>query len=517
MLRKYWKTSSLLLITLAFIFAISLGNPTPVNSQSQEKLTFIYLYGGTTQDYINQHQKTKGSIDIVSPNYFDLDANGEAIINMDKTLTTYMQKQGVKVMPFLSNHWDRASGQIAISTPRKRENLAQALVQNVISHKLDGLNIDLENLTYEDKDNLTAFIKLLSAKLHPLNKKLSIAVGSVEKHLTAGWKSAYDLANLSKYADYLFVMAYDQSWNGSAPGPVAALPWVEKQLQYMVTQIPKEKIILGVPFYGRAWTNGEGGGGITHSDTIQELEQNKATISWHQEHKVPFAKYTAKGNTREIWFENTRSTQEKIRLINKYDVAGMGAWRLGQEDLSLWNNISYWLGGRYFQDTLNHWAERDVLTLHSKGIIAGRDNNKFDPDAPITRAEAVSILSRIFNWNHNIGNPFNDVPNNHWALKPILGAYREGVIAGIEAKEFGPQNNLTRAQLAVILKRAFQLELTNDPGKQFIDVPASHWATKEIKVLNSHGLLGGRTENQFVPEGNITRGELAALVTRVLK
>ena len=516
MLKKYRKIP-ILLITLIFIFTIFLDNPTPANSQAQEKLTFIYLYGGTTQDYINQYQKTKGSIDIVSPNYFDLDANGEAIIKVDKALTTYMQKQGVKVIPFLSNHWDRASGQIAISTPEKREKLAQDLVQSVINHQLDGINIDLENLTYEDKDNLTAFIKILSTKLQPLNKELSIAVGSVEKHLTSGWKSAYDLANLSKYADYLFVMAYDQSWRGSAPGPVAALPWVEKQLQYMLTQIPKGKLILGVPFYGRAWTNGEGGGGITHSDTIQEVRQNKANISWHQEHKVPFVKYSAKGSTREIWFENARSTQEKIRLINKYDVAGMGGWRLGQEDLSLWNDISHWLRGSYFTDMLNHWAEKDVLFLNNQGIIAGRDYNTYDPDASVTRAEAVSILSRIFNWNYNISNPFQDVPNNHWAIKPILGAYREGVIAGIEAKKFGPQNNLTRAQLAVILQRAFQLELTDKPGKQFSDVPSSHWAFKEIKILNSHGLLGGRTESQFVPEGNVTRGELAALVTRVLK
>ena len=153
---------------------------------------------------------------------------------------------------------------------------------------------------------------------------------------------------------------------------------------------------------------------------------------------------------------------------------------------------------------LNHWAERDVLFLNNQGIIAGRNYNTYDPDAPVTRAEAVSILSRIFNWNYNISNPFQDVPNNHWAIKPILGAYREGVIAGIEAKKFGPQNNLSRAQLAVILQRAFQLELTDKPGKQFSDVPSSHWAFKEIKILNSHGLLGGRTESQFVPEGNVT-------------
>lgn len=514
---KHWKILFILLFTLTLTFTTSVDKPTPVNSQTQEKITFIYLYGGTTQDYINQHKKTKGAVDIVSPNYFDLDANGDVIINIDKTLTTYMQNQGVKVIPFLSNHWDRTSGQKAIATQEKRENLVQNLVQSITSHKLDGINIDLENLTYEDKDNLTAFVELLSKKLHPLEKELSIAVGSVEKRLTTGWKSAYDLANLSKYADYIFVMAYDQSWRGSAPGPVAALPWVEKQLKYMVTQIPNGKLILGVPFYGRAWTNGEGGEGIIHSNTINEVRQNKATISWHQEYKVPFVKYTTKGTNREIWFENARSAQEKIRLINKYDLAGLGAWRLGQEDLSLWNDISQWLKGRYFGDMLNHWAEKDVLFLNNKGIIAGRDYNKFDPDAPVTRAEAVAILSRIFNWDNTISNPFSDVANNHWAIKPILGAYKEGVIAGIGPKKFGPSSNLTRAQLAVILKRAFQLGLTNNPGTHFIDVPSSHWAAKEIAILNSHNLLGGRTENQFVPEGNITRGELAALVTRVLK
>ena len=292
MLKDYWKKTSILFLVFAFVLIAFATTPTATSHAAQEKVTFVYLYGGTTQDYINQFQKTNGSIDMVSPNFFDLDSSGDLVLKVDPTLVSFMQNNGVQVIPFLSNHWDRPSGQLAISTPEKRTKLVNDLVQAVIAYNLDGVNIDLENLTYEDRHNLTAFTAMLNQRLKPLGKGVSIAVGSVDRPLTTGWKSAYDLQNLSKHVDYVFVMAYDQHWRGSAPGPVAALPWVEKQVQYMVTQIPKEKLILGIPLYGRVWTNGEGGGGIWHPATIKEAQDNKATISWHDQFKVPFVKYT---------------------------------------------------------------------------------------------------------------------------------------------------------------------------------------------------------------------------------
>ncbi|KJS21343.1 MAG: hypothetical protein VR72_11405 [Clostridiaceae bacterium BRH_c20a] len=509
MLKTYMKTSLIFLIAFTFLVV-----PLPKEAFGAEKISFMYLYGGKTQDYIAQFKLTKGAVNVVSPNYFDLDKNGNLVINADNTLTNYIHSQKAKVIPYLSNHWDRPSAQMALKNPEK---LANDLAAAVDVYNLDGINIDLENLTYEDRHALTQFTALLKNKLKP-GKTVSVAVGSVDKPMTSGWKSAYDLKNLSNVADYLVIMAYDQHSRDSSPGPVAALDWVKKQLDYMVTQAPKDKLVLGVPFYGRVWTNGKDGGGIWYTDIVKAVQENKATLQWHEQYQVPFAKYTkADGNTKEIWFEDARSLKEKINLVNTYGLKGVAAWRLGQEDLSIWQNFSAWLNGHYFRDITGHWAENDILYLSSRSIVGGKDTYHYAPNVGVTRAEAVAILSRIFSWEMTATNPFTDVPNNYWAKEPILKAFNHSIVKGISSNKFGPEQKLTRAQLAVILQRSFELQTTGEVKYEFRDVPRSYWAATEIYILKNRGLIGGRTPDKYHPDSLVTRAELAAMVARIIR
>jgi spore germination protein YaaH len=496
------------LIFFSFIFI-------PLPALSAEKTSFMYLYGEQTQTYIEQINRTNGSINIASPNYFELDNNGNLVTKFNKTLTDFLHQKNIKVVPFLSNHWNRTSAQLALQNPQK---LANDLSSAVINNNLDGVNIDLENLTYDDRAPLVELAQLLKNQLAPLGKTVSIAVGAVDKPTTSGWKSAYDLQALSNVVDYMIIMAYDQHWETSGPGPVAGLDWVKKQLDYMTTQVPKEKLVLGVPFYGRVWTNGQNGVGIIYSNTIKAAQENNAPIQWHPQYQSPFVKYTkADGSTKEIWFENARSLQEKLRLVNTYGLKGVVAWRLGQEDTAIWENFSTWLNGHSFRDIAGHWAENDILYLYNKKIVSGRDTYRYVPDAGVTRAEAVALLSRVFNWEKASMNPFDDVPNNHWAKEPILQAYNHSIIRGVAANKFGPEQKLTRAQLAVILQRAFDIKISGEPKYDFKDVPQNHWAAYEIYTLKNKGLVGGRTLEKYAPDSPVTRAELAAMVTRIIR
>jgi len=507
-MQKFWKSFLVLLLALSFL-------PIPLPLQSAEKISFMYLYGEKTQTYIEQIKVTNGAVNVASPNYFELDKNGNLVIKADNILTNFLHQQKIKVVPFLSNHWDQASAQLALRNPEK---LATDLAVAADIYNLDGINIDLENLTYNDRQSLVELARLLKNKLAPRGKTVSIAVGSVDKPLTSGWKSAYDLKALSQVVDYMIIMAYDQHWQTSGPGPIAGLDWVKRQLDYMVTQAPKDKLVLGVPFYGRVWTNGQNGGGIWYKDIIKAVQENNATIQWHEEYRVPFTKYTkADGNTKEIWFEDARSLQEKVRLVNTYGLKGVAAWRLGQEDTGIWGNFSTWLNGHSFKDIAGHWAENDISFLYSRGLVGGKDAYHYAPDAGVTRAEAVAILSRIFNWQTAATNPFTDVPANYWAKEPILKAYNHSIIRGVSATQFGPEQKLTRAQLAVILQRAFQLQAAGEIKYEFRDVPRNHWAANEIYILKSRGLVGGRTSDTYAPDSLVTRAELAAMVARMIR
>jgi spore germination protein YaaH len=505
---KFFKNYLLSFLVLSFLVI-------PLPLHSAEKISFMYLYGEKTQTYIEQIKSTNGAVNVASPNYFDIDKNGNLIVNIDNTLTNFLHQQKIKVVPFVSNHWDQASAQLALKNPEK---LANDLAVAAKNYNLDGINIDLENLTYGDRHALTELARLLKNKLAPQGKTVSIAVGSVDKPMSTGWKAAYDLKALSQIVDYIVIMAYDQHWQTSGPGPVAALDWVKKQLDYMVTQAPKNKLVLGVPFYGRTWTNGQNGVGIRYNNVIKAVQENQATIEYHSIYRTPFAKYTTSdGSTKEIWFENAQSLQEKVRLVNDYGLKGVAAWRLGQEDTSIWKNFSYWLIGHSFKDIIGHWAENDILFLYSKGFVGGRDTYHYAPDVGVTRAEAVAILSRIFDWQIASSNPFTDVSTNYWAKEPILKAYNHGIMRGVSATKFGPEQKLTRAQLAVILQRAFEIKATSEIRHDFKDVPQNHWAAYEIYTLKNKGLVAGRTTDKYAPDSVVTRAELATMIARIVR
>ena len=174
----------------------------------------MYLYGEQTQIYIEQINRANGSINIASPNYFELDNNGNLVTKFNKTLTDFLHQKNIKVVPFLSNHWNRTCAQLALQNPQK---LANDLSSAVINNNLDGVNIDLENLTYDDRAPLVELAQLLKNQLAPLGKTVSIAVGAVDKPTTSGWKSAYDLQALSNVVDYMIIMAMINTGKPAVP------------------------------------------------------------------------------------------------------------------------------------------------------------------------------------------------------------------------------------------------------------------------------------------------------------
>ncbi len=319
-----------------------------------------YLYFGNTQSYISQVDKTQGNLNLVSPSYFDINADGSLKVTkqFDPNFVKEMQNRQIKVVPFLSNHWDRTVGRAALAN---REQLSTQIADFIIKNNLDGVQVDIENTTDIDREAYTDLVRLLREKL-PKDKEVSVAVAANPNGWIKGWHGTYDYHELGKYASYLMIMAYDESYPGGPQGPVASYGWVDRSIQYAMNQgVPPEKIVLGIPFYGRYWKEGatatEGGVGISNKRVDELLAKYGGTVDFDEKYKSPKATITIKEGdpitiiagktltpgTYHIWYENHDSIKAKLELIHKYNIKGTGSWSLGQENTSIWQSYRSWL------------------------------------------------------------------------------------------------------------------------------------------------------------------------------
>lgn len=554
-----------IMVGTTLLTTISMNIEPALNSASAHQVDFnmSYLYFGNTQSFINQIENTKGNINVTSPSYFDINPDGSLKLKLDQAFVKEMHKQNKKVVPFLSNHWDREAGRAALEN---RELLAQEIADVISTYDLDGINVDIENVTDADRDHYTDFVRLLREKI-PKDKEVSVAVAVNPSGWTKGWHGSYDYEALAQHADYLMLMAYDEHYEGGTEGPVASYNWVDKSIQYALKQgVPSEKIVLGLPFFGRYWIEGEsyGGKGISNIRVEELVKKYNGTVIYDEVAKSPKAiiKISAddpvttiggkalKPGTYHIWFENNESLTRKIDLVHKYDLKGTGSWSLGQEDPSLWHNFDAYMKNHDYQlqsptpvpeqqeqpesaventatsninfrDINNHWAKNDIVDIYNKGWMKGVEIDVFAPDQSLTRAQAAAILVRALDLQPlqpitSATQPFGDVENNYWANKDIIIANQHGLMNGREKGVFAPEEKVSREEMAVILDRIIGVSpaLVTE-AKIFRDVKPDRWSYKEIQNMNRQGIFGGFENNTFKPEDKLTRGQMASILNRI--
>ncbi|MDR0293480.1 MAG: glycoside hydrolase, partial [Oscillospiraceae bacterium] len=333
----------------------------PCRALPVESLT--YLYGGTSPIYANNIARTRGNLSTVAADYFHIDANGSTALSKtpDTLFIQARQREGIRVVAFVSNHWDRAAARAAMA---KRASVAATLAGWVDRYGLDGLNVDIENLTEADRDSFTDFVRILSGLL-PKDKILSTAVAANPYRLTTGWHGMYNYAELGRLCDYLMVMTYDQSYEGSAAGPVSSYAFTEASVKEALKAVPAYKLLMGVPFYGRYWASLGSGSKVTgKAFTVADIDvitKHYSSRCWYDAvNHCARATVTVKktdpsvglwggkkleAGTYDIWYEDERSYATRMKLCRQYGLAGVGSWALGQEPERVWKGYRLWLGG----------------------------------------------------------------------------------------------------------------------------------------------------------------------------
>ncbi|SHH32033.1 S-layer homology domain-containing protein [Tepidibacter thalassicus] len=503
--------------TCLILILILLSNYSVVQAQ---KINTSYIYFSDKSSYVQIVDNASGSVDIVYPSYFDLNEDGSLKITqkLDIDFIEEMHRKNIKVVPFLSNHWDRSLGRAAL---RNKEGLVREIVRAVERYNLDGVNVDIENVTDKDRDDYTELVKLLRDNLSS-DKEVSVAVAANPKGWTKGWQASYDYRKLGKYSDYLFIMAYDESYMGGPSGPVASIQFVEKSIQYALKYVEPEKIVLGIPFYGRYWKEGEviGGYGASLKKIDKIIKNYPSNVVFDNESKSPMATVYAPDGTYIYWYENEESIKEKLKLVKKYNLKGSGSWSLGQEKESFWDFYDLWLNGYYFLDIDGHWAVDSILSMVEKGWMKGTSDEYFSPNDKLTRAQAAVILVRILGLDGEKVNSysFEDVSYSYWASKEIEIAKKYNIIQGKGNNMFYPDEVITREEMAAMLYRILKGEdISYNKVRVFKDVSSNDWSYGYIMAMNEQGIFRGYDDGNFYPKRELNRAEMAVLMDRIAK
>ncbi len=273
------------------------------------------------------------TITAIAPLWYTYRANG-SLHRMGyhrAIVRAYAASHGIGVYPLVTN---AGTNDTILTNASIRNQVVASLTQLAVRDNYPGFNIDFEGLNYWDRQGMSAFVMALAHSLHPLGKVVTVAV--IPKTVTDPYGRAYDFRVLGQYADKVVLMTYDHHDIGSPAGPVAPMGWVTQAVDYALTRMPAQKIVLGLAVYGYNW--GSNGTTVEVHDlqAVHLAAAHGVPIQWNPADGESTFTYTSAGVNHTVWFENGYSDAAKIALATANHLGGVAIWRLGDEDPHLW-------------------------------------------------------------------------------------------------------------------------------------------------------------------------------------
>lgn len=278
-------------------------------------------------------------VNVISPTWFYLtDTSGNIASIASADYVSQAHEKGLQVWGLIDNFTQEVSTTETLSSTEARQNIISQLIQAAQDVGMDGINVDFESLSEDVGTHFLEFLRELSIECHKNNLVLS-----VDNPVPEDFTSHYDRAEQGRVVDYVIIMGYDEHYVGSEAGSVASLPWVEQGIQDTLDEVPAKRVINAIPFYTRLWRTT--GGNVT-SEAIgmdqaqQTIADNNVETYWDKTTSQNYGKYDIDNSTYQIWLEDAQSVAEKVKLVSKYDLAGVSAWKLGFENNGIWQVIS---------------------------------------------------------------------------------------------------------------------------------------------------------------------------------
>lgn len=316
--------------------------------QIQDKVNLVWDYYSQVATAPDRTDTKLDGINVVSPSFFSIDKNGNLVENIGERGQAYLEwarNNNCKIWPMVQNAGDSTMMDTTskiMNSYEKRKALIESIINVCVKYKLDGINIDFENMRKDDKDLYSRFIIELEPRMKELGLVLSVDVTAPDGSDT--WSLCFDRHVIGDVADYIIFMAYDEYGESSTKaGTTAGYDWVELGIKKFLEteEVAPEKLILAVPLYTRLWTEDSSGKvtkkSVVSMKDIDDTIPSNVERKWDDKLKQYYVEYKDGNNVKKMWIEDIKSLKEKVSLISNYKLGGIASWEKGMETDEVWD------------------------------------------------------------------------------------------------------------------------------------------------------------------------------------
>ncbi|MBR5508487.1 MAG: SH3 domain-containing protein [Lachnospiraceae bacterium] len=277
-------------------------------------------------------------LNVISPTWFSIaDTDGNISSIASQSYVNYAHQQGLDVWALVDNFKEGVSTYETLSRTSSRQRLVNQLTAAAIQYGLDGINVDFEMITPDCGRAFIQFVRELSIMC-----RINGIVLSVDNYVPTASSEHYFRGEQGVFADYVIIMGYDEHYAGSeVAGSVASYGFVEQGIQKTLEEVPKEKVINAVPFYTRFWRTDEDGNVTSEALGMDSADKkavnNEIEPTWDENSRQYYIEFEYQNSIYQMWMEEERSIEEKMKLIKDYELGGVASWRLGYERAGIWD------------------------------------------------------------------------------------------------------------------------------------------------------------------------------------
>lgn len=284
-------------------------------------------------------------VNVISPTWFSVtDETGTISSLASADYVKLAHEAGREVWGLIDNFNEAFDETTDFAYASVRSRIIEQLLAEAASCGMDGINVDFENLKEAGIPHYLQFLRELTSAAHAQN-----LVVSVDTPVPQAYTMYYQRGEQARFVDYMIVMAYDEHFAGSEEaGSVSSLPFVQQAVEEMTRVMPADQVICGIPFYTRVWTEKFGQSAITSEVLGMDgaknyAKENQMTETWDASLGQNVATVETSDARYTIWMEDEQSMEEKLKVIQSADLAGVAEWKLGFECADVWSLISEYI------------------------------------------------------------------------------------------------------------------------------------------------------------------------------